>query len=74
MKTLLKTAISFVILLAGLAFSCQKKESETVDSSYDSISKTMDTVGPEVDTIMDDTVAIMDNDTTLAKKDSAKRK
>ncbi len=74
MKTLLKTKITFLIVLAGLAFSCKKNESKIADSTYDSIQKTIDTVGPEVDTIMDDTLTLTGNDTIVVKKDSIKKK
>ncbi len=74
MKTLLKTKITFLILVAALAFSCKKNESKSADSTYDSIQNTIDTVGPEVDTIMDDTITETGNDTTVVKKDSIKKK
>ncbi|WP_281233065.1 hypothetical protein [Flavobacterium gelatinilyticum] len=57
MKTLLKTKIALLILLAGLAFSCKKNETTTTDSyENDSIQNTVDTIGPEVDTTTIDTV------------------
>lgn len=74
MKTLLKTKITLLIILAGLAFSCKKNESKSANSTYDSIQKTIDTVGPEVDTIMDDTLTLTGNDTIVVKKDSIKKK
>ncbi|WP_343707322.1 hypothetical protein [Flavobacterium sp.] len=63
MKTQIITKVAFLILLAGLAFSCKKNESTTIDShENDSIQNTMDTVGPEVDTIGIDTTATVKTD------------
>lgn len=67
MKTQIKTKVALVVLLAGLAFSCKKNESTTIESyENDTIQNTMDTVGPEVDTINMDT-------TTTVKTDSIKQ-
>jgi len=67
MITHIKTKAAFLILLAGLAFSCKKNENTTRDSyENDSIRNTMDTVGPEVDTMNIDTTAAVKTD-TIAK-------
>ncbi|WP_427874780.1 hypothetical protein [Flavobacterium sp. MMS24-S5] len=45
MKRQIKMKLAFLILLMGLAFSCKKNESTTIDSSEnDSIQNTIDTV------------------------------
>ncbi|WET01755.1 hypothetical protein NYQ10_21330 [Flavobacterium johnsoniae] len=74
MKTLLNTKIIFLILLAGLSFSCKKNENIPADSTYDSIQNTIDTVGPEVDTLMGDTIDEIGNDTIVVKKDTVIKK
>jgi len=56
MKTLLKTKIALLILLVGLAFSCKKNDTTTIDSTSDSIQTAVDTMGPEMDTTRIDTV------------------
>lgn len=62
MKTV-KMKAALLILLAGLAFSCKKNETTTIDSyENDTIQKTMDTVGPEVDTINMDTTSTVKAD------------
>ncbi|WP_125720070.1 hypothetical protein [Flavobacterium ustbae] len=67
MKTKIMKRAAFLILLAGLVFSCKKNESTTVESyENDSIQNTIDTVGPEVDTINMDT-------TTTVTADSIKQ-
>lgn len=64
MKTQIKLKVAFLLLLAGLAFSCKKNESTTIDSyENDSIQNTIDTVGPEVDTINMDTTTTVTADT-----------
>ncbi|MNL68640.1 hypothetical protein D3C87_1933940 [compost metagenome] len=64
MKRQIKMKLAFLILLMGLAFSCKKNESTTIDSSEnDSIQNTIDTVGPEVDTINMDTTVTVKADT-----------
>lgn len=62
MKTV-KMKAALLILLAGLAFSCKKNETTTIDTyENDTIQKTMDTVGPEVDTINMDTTSTVKAD------------
>ncbi|MCM0668080.1 hypothetical protein [Flavobacterium tyrosinilyticum] len=64
MKKQIKIKVAFLILLTGLAFSCKKNESTTIDSyENDSIQNTIDTVGPEVDTINMDTTVTVKADT-----------
>ncbi|WP_128414701.1 hypothetical protein [Flavobacterium sp. Root901] len=67
MKTLLKTKVALLILLAGLAFSCKKNETPTESPGYtDSTEAIIDTVGPEIDSTVTDTV-------TTIKTDSIKK-
>ncbi|QSW88741.1 hypothetical protein J0383_21190 [Flavobacterium endoglycinae] len=69
MKTLLKTKIALLLVLAGLAFSCKKNETTNSDSyENDSISNTVDTVGPEVDT-----TTVIDTAATKINTDSIKK-
>ncbi|WP_276381171.1 hypothetical protein [Flavobacterium sp. H4147] len=69
MKTLLKTKIALLLVLAGLAFSCKKNETTNTDSyENDSISNTVDTVGPEVDT-----TTVIDTAATKINTDSIKK-
>lgn len=56
MKTLLKTKIVLLILLVGMAFSCKKNDTTTIDSTSDSIQTAVDSMGPEMDTTRIDTV------------------
>jgi hypothetical protein len=62
MKTILKTKIALLILLAGLAFSCKKNETTIEAAAADSTETMIDTVGPEVDTTSTDTVRTMPAD------------
>jgi len=69
MKTLLRTKIALLLVLAGLAFSCKKNETTNTDSyENDSISNTVDTVGPEVDT-----TTVIDTAATKINTDSIKK-
>lgn len=64
MKTILKTKTAFLLILfIGLAFSCRKNETTTIESpENDTIQNTLDTVGPEVDSIAGDTVTRVEID------------
>ncbi|KAF2341026.1 hypothetical protein [Flavobacterium tistrianum] len=63
MKTQIITKAAFLILLAGLVFSCKKNENTKIESyENDTIQNTIDTVGPEVDTINMDTTSTVKTD------------
>lgn len=65
MKHLLKLKIAMLVLLIGMAFSCKKTETNTLESTTydtDSTQTAIDTVGPEVDTTAADTSGTIKTD------------
>jgi len=59
MKTLIKTKIALLVVIAGLSFSCKKTDTVPADSTYDSTDVAIDTTN----TAMDTTNAAMDTTT-----------
>lgn len=66
MKTLIKSKIALLLILAGLSFSCKKNDTVPAETTYDSTDTTVDSINATVDTTT--TVA---PDTTSVRKDSA---
>ncbi|MGO4771272.1 hypothetical protein ACEN2I_06385 [Flavobacterium sp. W22_SRS_FK3] len=64
MKTLVKTKIALLVVIAGLSFSCKKTDTIPADTAYDSTEVTVDTAMTTIDT---STVSL---DTTMVKKDT----
>jgi hypothetical protein len=64
MKTLIKTKIALLVLVAGLSFSCKKTDTVPADSTYDSTEVAVDTT-----TI--DTTAVPQDTTTVIKDTAA---
>ncbi|OXB00901.1 hypothetical protein B0A72_19240 [Flavobacterium pectinovorum] len=71
MKTLIKSKVALLVILAGLAFSCKKTDTVPADSTYDSTDTTVDSINAAaVDTTMvpTDTTAVKDTTATTTPK------
>lgn len=50
MKTLIKTKIALLVVVAGLSFSCKKTDTVSGDATYDSTNVAADTTMTTIDT------------------------
>ncbi len=68
MKTLIKSKIALLVVIAGLSFSCKKTDTIPADSTYDSTDTSVDSINAAaVDTTMvpADTTVVKDTTATL---------
>ncbi|MEZ0129759.1 hypothetical protein AB9T88_08335 [Flavobacterium sp. LBUM151] len=70
MKTLIKSKIALLVVIAGLSFSCKKTDTVPADATYDSTDTTVDSINAAVDTTMvpTDTTTVRDTTTTATPK------
>lgn len=66
MKTLIKSKIVLLVVLAGLSFSCKKTDTVPADTTYDSTDTTVDSINATIDT------TTVPTDTTTVIKDTVK--
>ena len=67
MKTLIKSKIALLVVLAGLSFSCKKTDTIPADSTYDSTDTAVDSINATVDsttTVSPDTTTVKTDTTT----------
>ncbi|WP_456311760.1 hypothetical protein [Pseudomonas shirazensis] len=69
MKTLIKSKIVLLVVLAGLAFSCKKTDTIPADTSYDSTQTAVDSADATIDTatVTTDTTTVRTDTTTIKK-------
>jgi hypothetical protein len=65
MKTLIKTKIALLVVIAGLSFSCKKTDTVPADTAYDSTEIAVDSTTTTIDT------ANVTADTTTTATDTA---
>lgn len=65
MKTLIKTKIALLVVVAGLSFSCKKTDTVPADTAYDSTEVAVDSTTTTLDT------ANVTTDTTTTATDTA---
>ncbi|WP_163397551.1 hypothetical protein [Flavobacterium fluviatile] len=58
MKTLIKTKIALLALVAGLSFSCKKTDTVPADSTYDSTAVTVDSTTIDTTNVPQDTTMV----------------
>jgi hypothetical protein len=65
MKTLIKSKIALLVILAGLSFSCKKTDTIPAETTYDSTDTTVDSINATVDS-----TTTVPPDTTTVRKDT----
>ena len=68
MKTLIKTKIALLVLVAGLSFSCKKTDTVPADSTYDSTAVTVDSTTIDATTVTPDTTMMSTDTTTVPQQ------
>lgn len=58
MKTLIKTKIALLVLVAGLSFSCKKTDTVPADTTYDSTAVTVDSTAIDTTNVPQDTTTV----------------
>jgi hypothetical protein len=68
MKTLIKTKIALLVLVAGLSFSCKKTDTVPADADYDSTAVTVDSTAIDTTNVPQDTSTIITDTTAVPKQ------
>lgn len=68
MKTLIKTKIALLVVIAGLSFSCKKTDTVPAETTYDSTEVAVDSTTIDTPTVIPDTTTVGKDTVTVPKQ------